>query len=432
MQPDILSDTEEGHGFGTLGRPLPRSAMEDWKWYTDWRMPWRTPAQQRRTECARQPMIQQCLVEVDPATRQERRRAIPRVRTPSPSHASNDYDRLLDTRVLSPNNKAVAFFDWDREEIERENAFTPPLEAASPELSPVPEEGSLSAMIRPSLVDRPHNPWPPGRGHYSASEVRQGEISPLAGLSQEQRQNVLPRFRILPLRQQLEVSRRAGRTSNWVQALNDVEIQYKRSQLAPTQREIYDRVKALQASAKELLKGIKVDSEEIKHDFWISIIGELPADSSVEVESLLGIFHRAGEEAGLGLNNNGVEIRRQQFWLAVLQLVDDKGVPTELRQHVAQKLLHCKREDFMTCLTEDIDDWLGGVGDRGKELRGIYKRGDFWRSVLKQWEEWLETAQTTYCIVEDEEAGCMSIEVLRDLMEAKIPVQMRAWDSSAW
>lgn len=426
-----LSPAAQAHDSGTLAPPLPRSAMEDWKWHVDWLTPWRTAAQQRRAECARQPTIQQCLVEVDPATGRERRRAVPAVPAPSPSRAPNDYDRLLDTRVLSPNHKPVGFFDWDREEIERANASL--LEAAgSPVLPPVPGEGSLEAMMWPSLVDDPGLPWPPdGQGRSPTEGAGRGGRW-LAGLSEDQRQAWMARFSRLPLGQQLEVSRRAARRGNWTRALEVVETQYKRSRLVPTQREIYDKARALQATARDLLRRIQVDGTEVSRDFRAAMTQDLPADNRVEVVHLLAAFLRTGDEVGPLLDNEGDEIRGQAFWLAVLRLVDEAGVSIEVRQHVVQRLLLCKREDLMTCLCEDVDDWLQDVGDREKELRGMYERSDFWRSVLGQWEAWLEAAQTTFCIVSDEEAGGMSVEEVDAVMEGKVPVRKRAQSLSEW
>lgn len=80
----------------------------------------------------------------------------------------------------------------------------------------------------------------------------------------------------------------------------------------------------------------------------------------------------------------------------------------------------------LTAIKEDIDEWFDFVGDREKELQGIYDRGDFWCRVLEEWERLLRLAEEEYCWIGDVEAREMSRENLMAVVVQAIPVRPRA------
>ena len=158
----IPSLRDAGTDF-SLYRPIPAPTLtaeklKEWRWYLD------PKQQQSRAQCDRQPMIGKCF-----------RNGVgrPRVRPEpviDPIRAPNGYDRALDTRAYSPNNRVRGFLDLEEQEIARENAFTPvddePQEGQRPWVeivlsrtpSPLAETGSLESRIDSSLAESQPDP----------------------------------------------------------------------------------------------------------------------------------------------------------------------------------------------------------------------------------------------------------------------------------
>lgn len=417
-------------GFGDLAPPSQAHWMQDWKWYIDCLTRFRPEWMQRRAECAQQPTDLDCIY-----ADAERgiKRARPAIRTPDPNRAPNDYDSLADLTVRSPNGKAVGFWDWSREEIERENLFTPP-PPRTPELftpSPVPAEGTLEQMMWSSMG---------GQAAAEASRRRRSpsEIPPHlrpapSALSQQEVAEFVPRFRSLPYEYRRRVwAANHFRGVGWMEAVKRAEEQLKLSHLVPTQRGVYRQVKGLQRRAKRLLAAAEKDSRDRTDEFRISVSrfsGFLPA-----VDHAFSILHAVGDEAMLiGAAEDGEPqfVTGTYFWYAAVEIIDSqgldrRGIDLELRIQAVQKIHSVKRLNTIRYIVEDIAAWFGCVGDRGKELKGIYQRGDFWSKVLEEWEGLLDQVETEYCRVEDREALGMSMEELTRLLDRVSPVAVRA------
>ena len=215
---------------------LTAQELEEWRWYISPSV--QTAEDRSRAECDRQPNIVACL-------RDHRgcRRARPEVVLVE-GRAQNDYDHLFDARVYSPNNRMRGTWDFDAEEIARENAFPveediqpppgqrPGVDFIPPRTpTPPPEEDSLEAMMYSSIA----SPRPDSRNVliFMNNAIRNN-----IGIRRHEIRDFAFRFRRLPAElRPLVIIERQRDDIFWMDALERVEDQVWWYNLTPTQRQ---------------------------------------------------------------------------------------------------------------------------------------------------------------------------------------------------
>lgn len=314
--------------FESTAPALTQEEMEEWRWLHH---PPNFSAQEgRRAECAQQPTISQCL------SLNGTRRRRPTVRLPA-SRQPNDYDHLLDRRVYSPNGRPSGFWDWDRDEIEAENRFTPPLVE-------VP-------------VEAPVNPI------------------------QERNRDIARRLLALPPILRLMVTDIAGYRAPLFRlqtALEEVESRVWWYMLLPQQRLIVRNVEIVLDMAREAFDDESWRNDVISAGFRVFAIRNIKPDSEAYpyLQRLIVHGEEQAEVEGMG-QVSGVE-----FWLGAFLVLGEQGIEMALRQLCVHKIMAIKRAKNFRGLVMHIDMWLQMV--KTPELRaiGVGERGGFWQHGL--------------------------------------------------
>lgn len=221
--------------------------QEEWRWFVSNIA--QTIEEQQRAETDRQPTILHGVRDTH-----GRRRLRPAVQLPV-DRPQNDYDHLLDFRAYSPNNSTRGYWDFDPHEIRRDNTFTPaviePPEGQRPWIdfipprtpSPLPEPGSLEAMLSGSLADP--RPPSPGVPIFANNHFRNN-----IGIRRHEVRDFTRRFRALPPELRVRViQRRQQEDLFWMDALRDIESQVWLYNLSPRKREVVYKVQRLHHQA---------------------------------------------------------------------------------------------------------------------------------------------------------------------------------------
>ena len=395
-----------------LAPPLTAEVKEEWRWLVH--PPSRSAEEQRVAECELQPTLTECYQDRTGRLRYRPAVVVPEGRTP------NDFDQLLDTRAYSPNNRIRGTWDFDPDEIARENSFTPPHVEPAPGIaseparvhSPLHEDGSLAQMMAGSLAEpTPPPPDPPtfaSATFFSTSGIGQHEMSDFAdGL------RALPQA----LQSAVVVLQRFNNMS-WMDELHLVEefdLQYN---LMPERRAIYVKTLNLYQGFKDNIEALDKEGQGLKARFrgylelsWRLVNDDDPADQPrMFFETLFS------DDLEHGTLRNGNVIDGLKFWYHAVKLIDNYDLPVIIRQTAVLRLLNIKRIQGFQEIAPYLKRWIDSVGNEEREARGIYREGDFW-TWAEDWEKALET-------LEDSEKFKMSPEdaeiVTRENLERTI------------
>jgi hypothetical protein len=365
--------------------PISQEEMDEWKWYID---PTATTEQDiRQAQCRRQPTYRQMFYVNGDGHGPERQRFPPANLEDRPL---NDYDHLFDTRVYSPNGKSHIPWDWDPEEIERENAFTPPdlseymTEDSPRPSSPWPEPGSREAMFIGSLgeEDRPRSPGLPIFEDYTIHNA--GVI----GIRHEDVPSFVERFRSLPCGLQAEVIvRQREEDIFWMNALEQAESQVWWFKFTPTMRQIIKHIQTTLAMVEEILEHEEEVLDETD-DELMDIFGfrsRLPIVISSELKRYFHTYVHDGSHIGRSVVARPVE--GIFFFLTGIKKVDrhilrqpaeKQAVWGEIRKTMVFAALLKGRIDHFEELKDELDKWLGLVGDKEAEQFVFSDEGGFW------------------------------------------------------
>ncbi|KAK5112875.1 hypothetical protein LTR85_011102 [Meristemomyces frigidus] len=200
-------------------RALEADELDAHRWIAA--QPGQTAQQLPQAECAAQPTIGHCLRAQD-----GRQRVRPPVIMP-PDRENNSYDALLDTRQGALAGGRVGFWDFNREQIERENWFEEVEDDEESEEirrppSPWPQDpGSLEGMFSGSLANDLSRDFQVYRG--SEVDSSDDEEDPMLQTSHDVRA-VARRLLALPLDTRIDVACRVNNGhAGWSTALSSAE-----------------------------------------------------------------------------------------------------------------------------------------------------------------------------------------------------------------
>ena len=294
-----------------------------------------TPEEQSRAETERQPTV---LAGARDSVGRRRPRPIVQL---SADRVANDYDHLVDLRVYSPNNRIRGFWDWDREEIERENTFTlvdlepPEWQRPSRSPSPMPEPGTLEAMLSGSLADP--RPPPPGLPIFTDYHFRNN-----IGIRRHEVPVFTSRFLALPVELQSRVVQLQRQEDIfWMDALERVEDIVWLYNLGPRQREVAHQIQSLYQIAINDIQIEENDGREMIAAAQKLLSGRWPFIGNTEADRFFETLAFEGQECGT--LRDGTESRGFVFWMNVVNIVDSNNLSRDLRGYAIRRLLTLRR-----------------------------------------------------------------------------------------
>ena len=85
----------------------------------------------------------------------------------------------------------------------------------------------------------------------------------------------------------------------------------------------------------------------------------------------------------------GSVIRGEGFWMCALAVIEMSDLPLQLRRIAILRVLNLQRFRDFQRVAVLLLQWIHDVGNRAREMEGVYVRGDFWK-LADKWEADLE------------------------------------------